>query len=220
MKLSHTMVGALAALFLAAGLPACASHETHASAPERVQQAEADKRHADDDAVQARIDAENARANAQDAARAQHEADVKAQYAAQAAAQAERDAQQAPPPYGVTEVQPADGRYISTDSSVWFATNSAELTADDRAHLDDVVGMLRAHPSRTVVIKGWADDSGASSTDTRLSQHRADAVAHYLENRGVTTDRIATRVGIWNGETTDDRGVRRALHHRVEIFVR
>jgi outer membrane protein OmpA-like peptidoglycan-associated protein len=219
MKLSHTMVGPALAVLVAAGVPACASHETHASAPERVQQAEADKRHADDDAVQARIDAENARANAQDAARAQREADVKAQYAAQAAAQAERDAQQTPP-YGVTEAQPVDGRYISTDSSVWFATNSADLTSDDRAHLDGVVGMLRDHPSRTVVIKGWADDSGASSTDTHLSQHRADAVAHYLENRGVAVDRIATRVGIWNGETTDDRGVRRALHHRVEIFVR
>jgi outer membrane protein OmpA-like peptidoglycan-associated protein len=219
MKLSHTIAPALAALFLAA----CASHETHASAPERAQQAEEDKQHADDDARQARIDAENARINAQDAARAQHEADVKAQYAAQEAAQAERDAQQSPPPpgYGVAEPQAVDGHeFAGPDSGVWFATRTADLTGDDKARLDDLAASLRAHPSRTVVIKGWADDSGVSSTDAQLSQRRADTVARYLENRGVSSDRIVTKVGTWNGATTDDAGRRRALHHRLEIFVK
>ena len=216
MKLSHTIAPALAALFLAA----CASHETHASAPERAQQAEEDKQHADDSARQARIDAENARINAQDAARAQHEADVKAQYAAQEAAQAERDAQQ-PPAYGVAEPQAVDGHeFAGPDSGVWFATRTADLTGDDKARLDDLAASLRAHPSRTVVIKGWADDSGVSSTDAQLSQRRADAVARYLENRGVSSDRIVTKVGTWNGTTTDDAGRRRALHHRLEIFVK
>jgi outer membrane protein OmpA-like peptidoglycan-associated protein len=215
MKLSHTIAPALAALLLAA----CASHETHASAPERAQQAEEDKQHADDSARQARIDAENARINAQDAARAQHEADVKAQYAAQEAAQAERDAQQ--PAYGVAEPQGVDGReFAGPDSGVWFATRTADLTGDDKARLDDLAASLRAHPSRTVVIKGWADDSGVSSTDAQLSQRRADAVAHYLDNRGVSGDRIVTKVGTWNGTTTDDAGRRRALHHRLEIFVK
>lgn len=216
MKLSHTIAPALAALFLAA----CASHETHASAPERAQQAEEDKQHADDSARQARIDAENARINAQDAARAQHEADVKAQYAAQEAAQAERDARQ-PPAYGVAEPQAVDGHeFAGPDSGVWFATRTADLTGDDKARLDDLAASLRAHPSRTVVIKGWADDSGVSSTDAQLSQRRADAVARYLENRGVSSDRIVTKVGTWSSASTDDVTRRRALHHRVEIIVK
>jgi len=217
MKLSQTIAPALAALLVTA----CASHSTHAAAPDRAEQAEEDKQHAEDNARQARVDAENAHANSVDAARAQHEADVKAQYAAQEAAQAERDAQQQPS--GVTEPQAGDGRIVSVpapDSGVSFATKSADLSGDNRARLDDLVASLRAHPAQRVVIKGYADDTGSDSTDAQLSQQRADAVARYLEKRGVSSDRIATKVGTWSSASTDDVSRRRALHHRVEIIVK
>jgi outer membrane protein OmpA-like peptidoglycan-associated protein len=216
MKLSHTIAPALAAILVTA----CA---THASAPERAEQAQEDKQRADDQARQARIDAENARASAADAARAQHEADVKAQYAAQEAAQAERDAHQpAPGPAGVAEPQ-GDGRVVAVpapDSGVSFAAKSADLSGDDRARLDDLAGSLRAHPAQQIVIKGYADDTGSDSTDAQLSQQRADAVAHYLEKKGVSGDRIVTKVGTWSSASTDDVTRRRALHHRVEIIVK
>jgi len=215
MKLSHTIAPALAAILVTA----CA---THASAPERAEQAQEDKQRADDQARQARIDAENARASAADASRAQHEADVKAQYAAQEAAQAERDARPVPGPAGVAEPQ-GDGRVVGVpapDSGVSFATKSADLSGDDRARLDDLAANLRTHPAQRVVIKGYADDTGADSTDAQLSQQRADAVAHYLEKRGVTGDRIVTKVGTWSSTSTDDVTRRRALHHRVEIIVK
>jgi outer membrane protein OmpA-like peptidoglycan-associated protein len=211
MKLSHTIAPALAAILVTG----CASHETHASAPERAQQAEEDKQHAQDDARQARIDAEKARLDAQDAARAQREADARAVYAAQSAAQAEHDAQVERT--GVTAPQPVDGRVaVYSGPGVTFAVGSYELTGDEKARLDDVAADLRAHPSRRVFIDGYSDETGAD-TDVRISHRRADAVAHYLEYKGVSSDRIVTRVGRW--DTTDEANHRRHAHRRVEIIV-
>ncbi len=213
MNLSHTIAPALAAILVTA----CASNSMHASAPERAHQAEKDNQHAQDDARQARLDAEGARLNAQDAARAQHEADEKAQYAAQIAAQAERDARTERA--GVSERQPVDRRMAARPHrpAVAFAVGSSDLTEDERARLDEEAATLRVHPSQQVVIDGYSDETGADSTDSRLSHLRAEAVAHYLEKRGVSSERIVTRVGKW--DTTDEADRRRHAHHRVEIIV-
>jgi outer membrane protein OmpA-like peptidoglycan-associated protein len=56
------------------------------------------------------------------------------------------------------------------------------------------VTSLQAHPSRTVVIHAYADDTGDQAKDTQLAQRRADAVAHYLQGRGISGDRITTQV--------------------------
>src|ERR1019366_9658984 len=127
-----------------------------------------------------------------------------------------------PGPAGVAEPQ-GDGRVVAVpapDSGVSFAAKSADLSGDDRARLDDLAGSLRAHPAQQIVIKGYADDTGSDSTDAQLSQQRADAVAHYLEKKGVSGDRIVTKVGTWSSASTDDVTRRRALHHRVEIIVK
>ncbi len=188
MKLRTAIVPALAALLVTA----CASSRP-ASAPERADQAERDKDKAQDDARKARIDAAEARQSAQDADRARVEADQKARYAAAAAAQAERDAQQAPP-NGVAEPQPVAGVVEAPYPRVSFAASSTDLTDAERARLDAIADSLRAHPSRRISINTYADDTGDEVKDAKLAQRRADAVAHYIENRGISADRIVTRV--------------------------
>jgi outer membrane protein OmpA-like peptidoglycan-associated protein len=212
MKLSHAIAPSLAAILVTA----CASHSTHASAPDRAEQAEADKQRAEEDARQARTDAEKARLDAQDAERAQHEADAKAQYAAETAAQAERDARAERA--GIAEPQPGGGRVlVAPRRGVAFVVGSYDLSADEKGRLDDVAATLRAHPSQKVVIEGYSDETGADSMDARLSSRRADAVAHYLEDKGVSSDRIVTRVGKWDASEEANR--RRHAHRRVEIII-
>ncbi|HTB74671.1 MAG TPA: OmpA family protein [Polyangiaceae bacterium] len=214
MKLGHVIVPVLASLVATA----CATSSRQAS-DDRAAHAEADKERAQADARKAQVDAAQARADAQDAARAQYEADQKARFAAQTATQAERDAQVARQT-GVIEAQPGDRRVAAAgpSSSVAFAASSAELTVDDKARLRDIADSLRAHPSQRVVVEGYSDgDSG----DGKLSQRRADRVAHYLENRGVTSDRIVTRVGTSAAVRyagTEDIN-RRDLYRGVEIIV-
>jgi len=213
MKLSHVIAPSFAAILVTA----CATHSTHASAPDRAEQAEADKQRAEEDAREARVDAEKARFDAQDATRAQREADAKAQYAAQTAAQAERDARAERA--GITEPQPVDGRVLVAPRGrgVAFVAGSYDLSDDEKGRLDDVAATLRAHPSQKVVIEGYSDETGADSMDARLSSRRADAVAHYLEDRGVSSDRIVTRVGKWDASEEANR--RRHAHRRVEIII-
>jgi outer membrane protein OmpA-like peptidoglycan-associated protein len=208
MKLSHVIAPALAAILATA----CASCTREASAPDRAAQAEADKHQAQDEARDARLNAAKARADAQDAARAQYEADEKARFAAEAAAQAERDAQ-LQNGTGVAEPQPVDGRVVvNPNAGVAFAVSSADLTSDEKARLDEIADRLRAHPTHRIVIEGYSDDIRTDSGDSRLSSRRADCVAHYLEHKGISSDRITVRAGTRNAVRYDDhRGYNRGV---------
>jgi outer membrane protein OmpA-like peptidoglycan-associated protein len=215
MKLSHVIAPALAAI-LATACAAC-SHET--SAPDRAAQAEADKHHAQDEAYDARLNAAKARADAQDAARAQYEADEKARFAAEAAAQAEHDAQ-IQNGTGVAEPQPVNaGVAVAPNASlgVAFAVSSSDLTGDEKARLDDIADRLRAHPTHRIVIEGYSDDIHADTADSRLSRRRADCVAHYLEKKGISSDRITVRTGTRNAVRYDDhRGYNRGVEFVID----
>lgn len=70
---------------------------------------------------------------------------------------------------------------------VTFAQNSSELTADAKATLDKVTGV--------VSIVASASPEGAASYNKTLSEKRAAAVADYLKNRGVQVT-TATGVGV------------------------
>jgi outer membrane protein OmpA-like peptidoglycan-associated protein len=212
MKFCHVIAPALAALLATA----CAARSEQ-SATDRAAQAEADRDRARDDARKAQMNSERARADAQDATRAQYEADQKARFAAQAAAQAERDAQAERGP-GIAEPQPVGGRVAARWSpGIAFAVSSADLTDDDKARLGEITDSLRAHPSQRVVVEGYSDDVDA---DGQLSHRRADCVARYLEKKGVSSDRITTRVTSRNAvRYAGDDPNHRGLNRSVEIYV-
>jgi len=63
---------------------------------------------------------------------------------------------------------------------VYFAQNSAELTNDAKATLDLVSG--------SVIVKGYASPEGTTAYNNELSQRRANVVAKYLRERGVTVN--------------------------------
>lgn len=210
------------------GASACAS--SHASsAPERAEAAEQDRIRADQDARKAEINAAQARQDAYDADRARYEAEQRAHYAAAEAVQAERDAQKAevvvnapaPPPAGVAEPQAAPqpapvARTVYP--RVAFAETSADLADAERAHLDDIVASLRAHPWHKVVVRAYVHDTGDLSLDARLAQRRADVVVHYFEDHGISGNRIDTRV--YTRELVPAARVEHhGPYHAVEVLV-
>ena len=62
---------------------------------------------------------------------------------------------------------------------VFFAQNSAELTADAKKTLDEVP------ENSTVVVEGTASPEGTEERNNLLSEDRAEVVAKYLSERGI-----------------------------------
>ena len=67
-----------------------------------------------------------------------------------------------------------------------FETGSARITVQGAATLDGFVADYDAPAYCEIVIEGHADRVGASEPNLRLSERRANAVADYLRQRGVT----------------------------------
>lgn len=104
--------------------------------------------------------------------------------------------------------------------AVTFPLDSAQLTRNARATLDEVAAVLQAHPDLVVDVVGHADDTGPSDYNYTLSIKRAEAVKQYLSDAGVSSSQLSER-GIGEGRpvasnATDDG---RQRNRRVEFHV-
>ena len=76
---------------------------------------------------------------------------------------------------------------------IFFAQNSDELTPTAKKVLDKISG--------TVDVTGFASPEGTSKYNLKLSERRANVVANYLKNKGVTVD-VVTGLGV-QGKATN-----------------
>ena len=100
-----------------------------------------------------------------------------------------------------------------------FKTGSAEITPESEGIIEKAFNTLDQHPEIAVEIRGHTDNTGAKSTNMRLSQSRADAVKGWLVNKGIAADRIATKgygpsQPIAPNTTKEDR----QRNRRIEFF--
>jgi OmpA family/Outer membrane protein beta-barrel domain/Bacterial Ig-like domain (group 2) len=79
--------------------------------------------------------------------------------------------------------------------------NMVALRDTARATLDGWISFLKANPSVTLTISGYADIRWKKEYNKRLSQRRADAAAEYMKSNGIDPNRIKAVIG--NGETTE-----------------
>jgi len=104
---------------------------------------------------------------------------------------------------------------------IHFASDSATLTPAARERLDEIAQMLRAHPEVTLLIVGHTDSRGSEAYNQRLSEQRAESVANYLIQRGVSASRVTTSGrGELEPRGTNSTEAGRQLNRRVEIFLR
>jgi outer membrane protein OmpA-like peptidoglycan-associated protein len=241
MKHIFVKAPAVAALFVVA----CAGSQKNLTDPQKAaQQAEDRAQDAQNDAQKARKDAnksqqelnETQQANVE-ARRAEISANQRAQQASFEAARAEQQAGMAthpppgpppgpapaaaPPSKGVTEAQaPAPPKLVVITSGLLFPTNGSDLSDGSKAKLDEVAAVLIKQPSSEVIIQGHTDDRGDKAVNARISQERADAVADYLESKGVPKDKVQTKaMGSDDPVSTEKTVDGRALNRRVDISV-
>jgi outer membrane protein OmpA-like peptidoglycan-associated protein len=220
-----------------------ASQQAAADAENRAQKAQADAQKARDDANKAQSDLAEAQQSNNEARMAEMAADQKAQQASHEAGLAEQQAGQAARPpaappaaankgVGVTEAQggAAAGQHMGKDSegkvvvitaSLLFPTGSAELLPSAKPKLDEIAGALHSQPQAShVMVQGYTDSTGTAAINDPLSQKRAQAVADYLESKGIAPDRITakgfgTQDPVSHAQTTEGR----TLNRRVDIVI-
>lgn len=109
---------------------------------------------------------------------------------------------------------------LMAQAPVLFPTAGAELGADGRAVLDLVTATLNECPERRVRIEGHTDSTGTDSANYALSWRRAEAVAGFLEERGIDPARLTvTGFGAALPVATNETDAGRAANRRTEIRI-
>jgi OmpA-OmpF porin, OOP family len=75
---------------------------------------------------------------------------------------------------------------------VQFATNSAALTAEGKATLDETVEQLNRLKFVSGTVVGHTDSAGTDAYNQKLSERRAETVASYLAGKGVAVGRLSS----------------------------
>jgi NitT/TauT family transport system substrate-binding protein len=77
--------------------------------------------------------------------------------------------------------------------SIYFDPNSARMSLDSRAIVDDVASFMRAYENTVVDIEGNTDSTGSRDYNVKLSWDRAAAVKEYLVSKGFPAARMRTK---------------------------
>lgn len=109
---------------------------------------------------------------------------------------------------------------ITMSSEVSFDFNSAKINPAFAKTLDKVADILKRYDRSNIRIVGHTDNVGSEDYNMKLSQQRAQAVAYYLEDQGVSSNRITTE-GRGELEPRADNATEagRQLNRRVEMFI-
>jgi peptidoglycan-associated lipoprotein len=126
---------------------------------------------------------------------------TRAREAAAAAAAAARDSAQrvAAAAASVTTPEPGGGERALSEAEmrvmsqqVYFAFNSAHLSAASRALLREKAAILARNPALTLTLTGHADARGPANYNQRLSERRATAVQRLLVELGIAPERLTS----------------------------
>lgn len=104
--------------------------------------------------------------------------------------------------------------------AVLFPTGQYSLSAQAEAVLSRVAYNLDQFPDTDITVVGYTDNTGTEQLNQKLSQERAESVASYLENHGVSASRVKTVGEGWNDPiASNSTAAGRAQNRRVEIFI-
>jgi NitT/TauT family transport system substrate-binding protein len=96
-------------------------------------------------------------------------------------------------PAPVYSAPPVGAKPIGTQHrSIYFEPNSAKMSLDSRAIVDEVAGFMRAYENTVIDIEGNTDSTGSREYNMRLSGDRAGTVKQYLVDKGFPAARMRT----------------------------
>ena len=120
----------------------------------------------------------------------------------------------------VSETDGGEAILVNLPDGVTFSTGSYTISPGFRDLLDRVAGSLRQYPNSLIDVYGHTDTTGSATTNQRLSEQRAQAMANYLISQGVSSSRVRwmgfgeTRLKVSTGDNVNE-----PLNRRVEIKI-
>lgn len=119
---------------------------------------------------------------------------------------------------GVDVVRQGDNITLNMPGAITFGFDQSTIQPQFYSVLDRVAETLRQYDQTVIEVAGHTDSVGADSYNMDLSRRRANAVASYLESKGVSRARMEI---VAAGETrpiaSNDTEAGRAQNRRVEV---
>jgi OOP family OmpA-OmpF porin len=101
---------------------------------------------------------------------------------------------------------------------VHFNFDKAAIREVDKPVLDEAVETLKSNPNVKVDVDGYCDAIGSGAYNLKLSQRRAEAVASYLEDKGIPASQLSPQgFGKTHFVATNGTAAGRAENRRVEL---
>ncbi|WP_336987562.1 OmpA family protein [Altererythrobacter aquiaggeris] len=120
----------------------------------------------------------------------------------------------------VSETDGGSAILVNLPDGVTFATGSYTINPTFRETLVTVANSLQQYPDSLIDVYGHTDSTGSDAFNQRLSEQRAQAVANYLVQRGVSAARIRSQgFGETQPIASNDTDSGRSLNRRVEIKI-
>jgi len=109
-------------------------------------------------------------------------------------------------------------KYIA--KNILFTSASDQLTDSSYTALNELAGLMTAHPEWHLTIEGYTDNRGAPEKNLALSAHRAEAVLAYLVRKGIPGTRLTAAGRGQDSPIADNRTeAGRAVNRRVELRI-
>ncbi|WP_298187448.1 OmpA family protein [uncultured Pseudomonas sp.] len=122
---------------------------------------------------------------------------------------------------GVEVQRNGDDLKLIMPGNITFATNSADISGNFYAPLNNLANSFKQYEQNSIEIIGHTDNVGAQQYNYTLSQRRAQSVANYLTSQGVNGMRISTRgMGPDQPVASNATEYGRSQNRRVEINLR
>ncbi len=122
---------------------------------------------------------------------------------------------------GVQVVRNGDNLQLIMPGNITFASGSSDIASGFYPTLSSLVKVFREFDKNGIEIIGHTDSTGGDDLNMRLSRERAQSVASYLANQGISGARISSMgVGPNQPIASNNTDQGRAQNRRVEINLR